>query len=244
MTASKILASLASVEKERQERRQDFGWEAAVTQVKDYQHRRFARTYSDLLDQRRYAGAARFFLDDIYGPKDFSDRDAQFAKVVPALVRLFPRDTVQTIVNLGELHALSEHLDSAMGRCLKGVSVDRASYALAWKTVGEVESRERQVQLLVAVGSALDHLTGKRLLRQTLHLMRGPASAAGLGQLQQFLERGFDTFKAMAGASDFLGIVGDRERRLAAALFAVEAPSQESSGSARSIPQVADTWLP
>jgi hypothetical protein len=244
MTASQILASLAAVEGERQQRRQDSAWVAAVTQVKDYQHRRFAQTYADLLDQPRYAGAARFFLDDIYGPKDFSDRDAQFARVVPALVRLFPRDTVQTIVNLGELHALSERLDSAMGRHVKGVAVDRWSYASAWKAVGEVEARERQIQLLVAVGSALDHLTGKRLLRQTLHLMRGPANAAGLGQLQQFLERGFDTFKAMAGASDFLRMVGERERRLAASLFAAPDPLLQGADPDTPASRVLDAWLP
>ena len=71
-----------------------------------------------------------------------------------------------------------------------------------------------------AVGAELDRLTRKPLLRGSLHLMRGPARAAELGALQQFLECGFDTFKAMGGAGDFLRCVGDRDRALAAALFA------------------------
>ena len=69
------------------------------------------------------------------------------------------------------------------------------------------------------MGRDLDSLTRKPLLRTTLHLMRGPARAAGLPALQQFLETGFDTFKAMGGAEEFLAIVGTRERALAAALF-------------------------
>ena len=51
-------------------------------------------------------------------------------------------------------------------------------------------------------------------------VLRGPAQAAGLSDLQKFLEAGFDAFSAMKGASDFLGWVGARERALAAALFA------------------------
>ena len=50
-------------------------------------------------------------------------------------------------------------------------------------------------------------------------MMRGPARGAGLGELQQFLETGFDTFKAMGSAREFLAIIGTRERTLARALF-------------------------
>jgi hypothetical protein len=57
------------------------------------------------------------------------------------------------------------------------------------------------------------------VLRGTLHMMRGPARAAGLGDLQRFLETGFDTFGAMRGAEAFLGAVQSREQALVDALF-------------------------
>jgi hypothetical protein len=75
------------------------------------------------------------------------------------------------------------------------------------------------------VGTALDGLTRKPGLRQSLRLMRGPARAAGLAALQSFLERGFDTFKAMNGAAEFLALVGLRERELAAKIFATDVDS-------------------
>ena len=50
-------------------------------------------------------------------------------------------------------------------------------------------------------------------------MMRGPAKAAGLAELQRFLEAGFDTFRAMRGAREFLATIGERERTLAKALF-------------------------
>jgi hypothetical protein len=79
--------------------------------------------------------------------------------------------------------------------------------------------RERQIALMLAVGSALDRYTRNPLLRHSLRLMRGPAHAMGLGTLQEFLESGFDTFRDMRGAAFFLDTVATRERDLAARLF-------------------------
>lgn len=217
--AQAILAQLAIVSGEREARAADSAMAATVHALKAYQQQRFARTYADLLASSRYAAAARFFLDELYGPKDFSERDAQFARVVPALVRLFPQELVETVALLARLHALSESLDSMMGRHLLGRALDRAAYVEAWQFTGRADEREEQIQLTLAVGHDLDRLTRKPLLRTTLHLMRGPARAAGLPALQQFLETGFDTFKAMGGAEAFLSTVGVRERALAAALF-------------------------
>ena len=50
-------------------------------------------------------------------------------------------------------------------------------------------------------------------------LTREPARTAGLGELHQLLEGGFDTFKAMRGATEFLALVDERERRLMSALM-------------------------
>jgi len=73
---------------------------------------------------------------------------------------------------------------------------------------------------MLTVGSALDRYTRNPLLRASLRLMRGPAAIAGLGVLQAFLERGFDTFRDMGGAREFLDTVARRERELASRLFA------------------------
>lgn len=217
---AQILQHLQQVEQERQQRLADPALEARVQALKHYQQQRFARSYADLLDSPRYAAAARFFLEELYGPGDFSGRDAQFARVVPALVRLFPTQVVQTVTHLAKLHALSESLDTAMGRALNGAQWSAGSYIQAWQAVGRPAQRQQQIDLTLAVGTALDQLTHKPLLRQALRMMRAPATAAGLSDLQHFLEQGFDTFKAMKGAQEFLGTVRQREQDLAAALFA------------------------
>jgi hypothetical protein len=217
--AQAILRDLAVVDAERRRRRADPALAAAVAALKAYQQQRFRHTYADLLASVEYAAAARFFLEELYGPRDFSDRDAQFARVVPAMVRLFGADIVDTVAALAALHALSEQLDSRVAAILD-VPIDAAAYGRAWRGAGTPAERERQIALTLRVGNDLERLTRKPLVRHSLRLMRGPAAAAGLGALQSFLECGFETFRAMRHPGHFLGCIATRERALADALFA------------------------
>lgn len=219
LSAESLLAELRQVEAERARRAADQHLEARVQALKAYQQRRFAATYADLLANPRYEAATRFFLHELYGPDDYRQRDAQFARVIPTLTRLFPEEVVDTVGKLARLHALSERLDTRMAEQLATPAVTSAAYAMAWRATGEAASRRQQIELTMAVGESLDKLTRKPLLRQTLKLMRGPAQMAGLGALQAFLESGFDTFRAMRGAAEFLSTVRQREDTLAHGLF-------------------------
>jgi hypothetical protein len=203
---------------------------AAVGATKVFQAERFARTYADQLGDPVTAPAARFFLTDLYGPGDFTRRDAQFERIVPALVRLFDAEVIDTVATLAALHALSEELDLEMGRALMAAPAragalrcDANTYAAAWRSVARAPDRTRQIELTLRVGEDLCRLTRRRLLRGALHMMRKPAQAAGLGTLQVFLESGFDAFAAMGErAKGFLEVIRAREAALAAALFAAD----------------------
>jgi hypothetical protein len=217
--ANRILQSLAAVDAERRRRADKPGLIQAVDALKAYQQKRFARTHAGLLAHPRYGRAANFFLDELYGPQDFAQRDAQFSRIVPALVKLFPIDTVATVESLAAVHALSERLDTAMAIHLDGAPPARASYVRAWQATGEPAARERQIELVMSVGEALDRHTRSFVLRASLKAMRGPARAAGMGTLQSFLESGFDAFGAMRGAGEFLAAIHDHETALARRLF-------------------------
>jgi hypothetical protein len=90
----------------------------------------------------------------------------------------------------------------------------------AWQCTARESDRQEQITLTLDIGSCLDHIARKPLLCRSLHLLRVPARLAGLSEIQQFLEVGFDTFQAMGGARDFIAIVEERERMLAVLLFA------------------------
>ena len=227
---SSIIAHLLLVEKERTRRDSLPLLRAAVQALKLYQQRRFEHTYADLLSTQRYGAAARFFLDELYGPSDFRMRDAQFIRVAPALTRLFPSELVHTVETLARLHSISESLDSCMGERLLQTRIDPEAYIRAWQSTGRQGDRETQIALTLEIGAALDHYTRRPMLRQTLRMMRGPARAAGLPELQRFLEAGFDAFKTMNGAGDFLAIIAQRERKLAQTLFRIDPSGQPVRG--------------
>ncbi len=223
--ATRILESLAAVEIERRRRLASPGLSDAVSALKTYQQQRFARTHAGLLAHPRYGRATNFFLNELYGPQDFTQRDAQFGRIVPALVRLFPADIVATVESLAAVHALSERLDTAMAMHLRGAAPSPASYVRAWQGTGEPAARARQIELVMSVGEALDRHTRSFVLRASLKAMRGPARAAGMGSLQTFLEAGFDAFGAMRGAGEFLAVIQSREAALAKRLFEPDAVS-------------------
>lgn len=230
-----IVQELQIVAAERASRFAQPGLSARVQALKHYQQERFRLTYADLLADPRYRDAATFFLEELYGPKDFEQRDAQFMRIVPAVRHMFPQEIVQTVANLASLHALSETLDTEMGRQLPRESITASDYAAAWQSTGRPEAREKQIWLTLAVGQSLDRYTRLPMIRTTLRMMRGPARAAGMSELQRFLETGFDTFKAMRGADHFLDCIATRERTLATTLFQHKFVAQATGSNLRDI---------
>lgn len=228
--AAGIIASLDAVKRERAVRAAAPELLERVAALKAYQQARFKLTHADLLASERYGAVAHFFLDELYGPGDFARRDAQFVRIVPTLVRLFPPEIVETVERLAALHALSEALDTAMAHALLGMTITAEAYVASWRATGRAEDREQQIELALAVGHALDRHTRKSMLMASVRMMRAPARAAGLGELQAFLERGFETFRSMGGATEFLQTIGTRERALVTELFEDSVASVTASG--------------
>jgi hypothetical protein len=201
-----------------------------VHAVKRAQCARFQHSYVDVLAHSDWADPARFFLQELYADRDFSKRDAEFGRIAPTIERLFPQSVVQLATTLAQLHALSEQLDHRMASALLAMPMAtqsdaevRALYPLAWRTVGQRAARAEQLALVEHLGAELIKITRVKGLRILLRMMRGPAHAAGLEHLQQFLEQGFDTFttlqRSKAGATGFLSTVAERENAWLDRLF-------------------------
>lgn len=195
--------------------------EAKREAFRAWQAARLARTHADLLENPRYAGTASFFLSDIYGPKDLSRHEKAVRRILPIMTALLPAAGLETVADAFELNALSESLDAAMVAALgdKVFNLRQADYAAAYRAVNRRADRERQIELIKHLGESLDRLTRKPLIGTTLSMMRGPAAAAGLADLQDFLERGYTAFRKMNGAGEFLELITSRERALLEELF-------------------------
>lgn len=193
--------------------------------LRQWQGARLQRTHADLLADPRYGKAARFFVDDLYSAEDAGERDAAVAKAVPSLSKMLPPSGVATVADAIELDALSESLDAATAAALTpGAPIDALAYGQAYRAVGRAEDRARQIALIESLGASLDALTRLPLIGATLKMMRKPAKLLGLGELQAFIERGYDAFRAMGRPDAFVATVVARERALMRAWFDGENP--------------------
>lgn len=188
----------------------------ALDRLAAWQARRLAMTYADLAASPRYADAIAFFQDDLYGGADFSRRDGDLARVMPIMVRMLPASVIAVVAQAMELNAVSRELDSVviarLPRADGAFSV--SEYCRAYRRAGNFPLRKRQIMLIGEVGHALDRYVAKAWLRASLAMMSQPARLAGFGGLQEFLERGFASFRRMHGATEFLATIEKRETAL------------------------------
>jgi hypothetical protein len=192
---------------------------ARLPELKQFQSTRLTASYADIAAQPRYRMATHFFLGDLYGPKDFSRRDASMMRILPAMTRILPASAVQTAAFAIELESLSEELDHRVAAALPPGPIDDTRYGEAYRAGSTPAEREHQIDLVVGVGERLDSLVAKPLVYRTLKLMRAPAHLAGMDDLQDFLERGFAAFREMGGADDFLALIRSREGAIKSRLF-------------------------
>lgn len=212
---------------------EDDGFSERRAALRAWQASRLARTHRDLLESPRFRDAAQFFLTDLYGPSDLSQHVENVRRIIPVMMRVLPDSGLATVTHAVELNALSESLDGAMADALGAgtAAITPATYVAAYRRVGRAGDRERQIDLIALLGGALQGLARQRFVGAALKMMRGPARAAGLGELQGFLERGYAAFRAMrGGAGEFVSLVVARERSIAQALLAGDNDALQREG--------------
>ena len=190
-----------------------------------WQTQRLADTFEDFVASPATRPGAEFFLSDLYGDHDVTARDRGVERVMPMMKKLMPAELLATAADAIELAVLSHAFDLRVAQALEDIADPKQplrtqDYALAYRTAGLPRLRGRQIDLIVAIGDALDQAVRKPWLSRLLRISRFPARAAGLGDLQAFLERGFAAFHAMADAPAFMQAIADRERDASARLFA------------------------
>lgn len=192
--------------------------------LRRWQHGRLMGSFADLLDDPQTRPAAQFFLEDLYGDRDFSSRDRDLARLLPLMARLLPVRVLRAAVQAVELNVLSHAFDLRVADRLPVGSggspvIDADAYACAYRSAGCRRARRHQIDLIVAVGRDLDWAVHKHGVERLLRLSRTPARLAGLAELQSFLERGFTAFRQLGGADDFLNRIAEQEREVSRRLF-------------------------
>ena len=91
-----------------------------------WQAQRLQRSFAGFLADPARRPAAQFFLTDLYGEHDFSQRDADIARVIPMMQKLLPGALLKTVADGIELGALTHALDLRMAAALEPIGAPTA----------------------------------------------------------------------------------------------------------------------
>lgn len=196
-----------------------------LPELRRWQAARLRASFARFIEDPLKRPAAEFFLTDLYGDRDFARRDADIARVLPMMQRLLPAALLETVAGGIELGAVTHALDLDMAEALERIApgrrkLDEALYAQAYREAGNKAGRTRQIALIGQVGNGLAAALRTRGLATLLALARGPARAAGLSELQGFLERGFGAFGELPDARAFIAEIVADEKRVLRRLYA------------------------
>lgn len=198
-----------------------------LPELRRWQAARLRLSFAHFLADPSRRPAAEFFLDDVYGDRDFTRRDADIARVMPMMQRLLPEKLLATVADAIELGALTQALDLRMAESLQALAprrrkLDESLYAEAYRDVGLPRLRAHQIDLIRRVGGGFGRALKLPGVAALLAFSRGPARFAGLSELQGFLERGVAAFEELGDAEAFVAEIERTERKASKRLFAGE----------------------
>ncbi len=198
---------------------------ARLRELRAWQTVRLENSYRDFRAEPRYAPAVEFFLSDLYGPQEFRARDRDLARAWRYLKRALPADAMAVLGQAVELDVLTCELDHALVRALTAGALTDATYAAAYRAADDRAGRTRQIDLIVGIGEDLSRVVRRVWLGPLLQAAHVPAHAAGFGDLQDFLERGYAAFRTMKDPARLMGAIAERETLFMRSLFDAEKDS-------------------
>jgi len=196
-----------------------------LPELRRWQVQRLRGSFAAFLDDPQRRPAAEFFLEDVYGDRDFSGRDADIARVLPMMQRLLPASLLESVADAIELGALTQVFDLRIAEALDVLAprrrkLDGDLYGRAYREVGLPRLRGHQIGLISEVGRGFRQALSLPGVSALLAFSRGPARLAGLSDLQRFLERGYAAFDQLGDADAFVAEIERHERMASRRLFA------------------------
>ncbi len=205
-------------------RHQDDNMAALRAKLSAWQAQRLQTTHQDLYRSEVFHDGLVFLLEELYAPNEFTQRDDDIDRIFPKMVKLLPDNVLSTVSLLIELNLLTQQLDTALAKTLfnelKVTEITPENYAEAYRLCDNYEARIHQIQLTANIGNDLDGFVRSKFLHFTIRISGSAAEMAGLGQLHQFLSKGFDAFHEMGGVDDLLDKIIEREAHILKQIFA------------------------
>jgi hypothetical protein len=179
-----------------------------------FQSNRLRRDYSDLAEVPQYEPVGEFFFAELYGPRDFSRRDAE-ARRLQQLLHVLPgvklRDIEQVLALLELTHALDDELARLMVARGIHVDFDEATYERLYREADNYEARLEQLELIRHCLYNVFRLSRSALLGVALRRSGLIARLAGFEVAHDFLHKGYEALQRVSSIDLFAETIYGRE---------------------------------
>ena len=200
--------------KTMQEIAEKAGLMTTIRAVQAWQCKRLLATHQQMYQQKRFKPAVEFFINELYGPNDFSQRDQDIARIVPKMSKFLPEKALQSLASALHLNTLSFELDFDLAKKLVDTEINRDTYAKAYISCNNLTTRQQQIDYIRTLGNDLADVVKLKGISSLLFISRKPAKMAGVLALHEFLEKGFKSFKNLGNVEDFINPVMDKEHQI------------------------------
>lgn len=201
-----------------------------IRAVQTWQCQRLLLSHQVIYQQEQFKPALDFFIHQLYGPKDFSQRDKDIKRVAPKMSMLLPSTASQSLASALHLNALSFELDFALAKTLKDQAlndnpINRDTYHAAYQACNNANARQQQIHLIEVMGKNLAEAVKMRGISTLLLLSRKPAKIAGLLALHEFIDSGYKAFRHIGNVDDFILPIVHFEQGLKDQMFDLTMPN-------------------
>jgi hypothetical protein len=179
-----------------------------------FQSNRLRRDYSDLAEIAQYEPVGEFFFNEIYGGRDFSQRDSE-ARRLQHILHVMPGVNLRDVEEVLELLDLTNRLDDGLAQLMlaQGLHSDftEATYDRCYYEADNYAQRLRQIELVRGSLYNVFRLSRMPLLGLALHRSRLLARIAGIEAAHSFLAKGFAALQGVSSIDQFAETIYSRE---------------------------------
>jgi hypothetical protein len=186
-------------------------------ELQDFQVKQLKRNFNDLYTSKEYGQICEFFAQDIYGPRDFEERNRSFEQISSYFRNALGERLFHGLIRLLDLYELSDALDDLMVVTLEKMGVKKnisqEQYDEAYYRCNNYDERIQQLDLVVECFHFTHSLCQYRFIgtilktaRMTSHLF-----ITSKESIVDMLERGYHALRPVKNIKLFTDIIYERE---------------------------------
>lgn len=179
------------------------------------QSNRLRRDFSDLAAIPMYEPVGEFFFNELYGPRDFSQRDND-ARRLQHFLHIMPGVHLHDVEEILDLLSITADLDDDLTRLLIAsgapITFDEQIYEQLYREANNYDERYRQLELIQNCLWNVFRLSRSHILGMALESSGLLARLAGFEAGHTFLLKGFRALRDVSEIDYFAVTIYNRER--------------------------------